>query len=123
MATVPASISGAPRGISNTVTGFVLENEDKNQYPVQEDFDDQNGARADEKVYDTREEIEFTMYGASASADISSVLTEIAGSGGYTVQYAGKTWKVDNVREAGVYNGRRRWTIKGHKYDNFPAQS
>ena len=123
MATVPSSISGSPRGISNTLTGFVVESEEFNESPVQEDFDDQNGARADEQVYDTRKELTLTVYGASSAAAISSALTAIATSGGYSVAYASAKWKVDSCREAGSYNGRRRWTITAHRYDNFPPQS
>lgn len=122
MATVPASISGSPRGISNTLADFVVESEEINETPVQEDFDDQNGARADEKVYDTRVDLSLTVYGAKADADISARLSAIANSGGKSISYAGKTWKVDSVREAGTYNGRRRWTIAAHRFDNFPAQ-
>lgn len=122
MATVPSSISGSPRGIQNTLTGFVVESEEFAPTPVQEDFDDQNGARADERVYDTRRDLTLTVYGASASADISSVLTPLSPSGGYTMTYAGQVWKVDIPREAGTYSGRRRWTITAHRYDNFPAQ-
>lgn len=122
MATNPTGISGSPRGISNTLDGFVVENEEFSESPVQEDFDDQNGARADEKVYDTRVDLNLTVYGKTAAAEISSVLTEIANSGGKKITYAGKSWKVDSCREAGTYNGRRRWTITAHRYDNFPTQ-
>ena len=123
MATNPTGISGSPRGISNTLDGFVVENEEFNESPVQEDFDDQNGARADEKVYDTRVDLNLTVYGKTAQADIAQVLTDIANSGGKKIAYAGKSWKVDSCREAGTYNARRRWTITAHRYDNFPAQA
>lgn len=122
MATVPASISGSPRGIQNTLSGFVIENEEINPTPVQEDFDDQNGARADEKVYDTRVDLNITVYGATAQADINSVLADIPTSGGQSIAYGGHVYKVDGCREVGTYNGRRRWTITGHRFDNFPAQ-
>ena len=123
MATNPTGITGSPRGISNTLDGFVVENEEFNETPVQEDFDDQNGARADEKVYDTRVDLNLTVYGKTAQADISNLLKAIENSGGKTITYASKTWKVDSCREAGTYNGRRRWTITAHRYDNFPAQA
>ncbi len=123
MANNPTDISGSPRGIANTLDGFVVENEEFNETPVQEDFDDQNGARADEKVYDTRVDLNLTVYGKTAEADISKLLTAIEKSGGKTITYASKTWKVDSVREAGTYNARRRWTITAHRYDNFPAQA
>ena len=123
MATNPTGITGSPRGISNTLDGFVVENEEFSESPVQEDFDDQNGARAAEKVYDTRVDLHLTAYGKTAQADIAQVLTDIANSGGKTITYAGKKWKVASCREAGTYNARRRWTITAHRYDNFPAQS
>lgn len=122
MATNPTGITGSPRGISNTLDGFVVENEEFNESPVQEDFDDQNGARADEQVYDTRVDLNLTVYGKTSTTDISTKLTAITGSGGKTITYAGKKWKVDSCREAGTYNARRRWTITAHRYDNFPAQ-
>lgn len=123
MATNPTDISGSLRGISNTLDGFVVENEEFNETPVQEDFDDQNGARADEKVYDTRVDLNLTVYGKTAEADIEKVLTAIQNSGGKKISYASKIWKVDSCREAGTYNARRRWTITAHRYDNFPAQA
>ena len=123
MATVPTSISGSPRGIQNTLANFVIENEEFNETPVQEDFDDQNGARADEKVYDNRKDITLTIYGANANADVDDLKTAIATSGGFTITYGGAKYKIDSIREAGTYNQRRRWTITGHKFDNFPPQS
>ena len=107
MATNPTGITGSPRGISNTLDGFVVENEEFNETPVQEDFDDQNGARADEKVYDTRVDLNLTVYGKTSEANIADKLTEIANSGGKTITYANKKWKVDSVREACTYNARR----------------
>ena len=123
MATVPATIKGSPRGIQNTLSGFVVESENFDTRPVQEDFDDQNGARADERVYDTEETLDLTVYGASANADIANVVVAMpTGYTGKKIVYAGKTWKVDSCKEAGTYNGRRRWSITGHKRDNFPPQ-
>ena len=38
MATTPTDIKGSPRGISNTLTGFVVESESIVDVPVQEEF-------------------------------------------------------------------------------------
>lgn len=125
MATVPNSISGSPRGITNTLSGFVIESETITETPVQEDFDDQTGARADEQVYDTRYDLRLTVYGASASAAITSVVQPFSSSDtkqGKKIVYASKNWKVDNCEEAGTYNGRRRWNISAHRFNNYPAQ-
>lgn len=77
MATVPEQIKGSPRGIQNTLSGFVVESENFDTRPVQEDFDDQNGARADEQVYDTEETLDLTVYGANAQADINNVVVDM----------------------------------------------
>jgi len=128
MPTSPAEIKGSPRGITNTLTGFVVESENINDAPVQEEFDDQAGARADEQVYDNRVDLKLTVYGATSSASIGSVVVAMpTGYTGKRIKYpsgSGGVWyKVDNVEEAGTYNGRRRWNITGHKFDNFPPQT
>ena len=63
MATLPTKIEGAPRGIQKTLDGFVIESETITETPVQEDTDDQMGARADEQVYDTRVDLRLTVFG------------------------------------------------------------
>lgn len=128
MATTPTEIKGSPRGITNTLTGFVVESESIVNAPVQEDVDDQTGARADERVYDNRVDLKLTVYGATSSASIASVLEAMpTGYTGQRIKYpsgnGGVYYKVDSVEEAGTYNGRRRWNITGHKFDNFPPQT
>lgn len=128
MATTPTEIKGSPRGITNTLTGFVIESESINKAPAQEDFDDQSGARADEQEYDHRTDLKLTVYGATSSASIESVLEAMpTGYTGNRIKYpsgnGGVYYKVDSVEEAGTYNGRRRWNITGHKFDNFPPQT
>ena len=116
MATTPSSITGSVRGISNTLSGFVIENEEFNESAVVEEFDDQTGARADEVAYDHRTDLSLTVYSAGSNTTAPAAVGE-------TLSYAAKTWMVDSVREAGTYNARRRWTITAHKYDNFPKGS
>ena len=127
MATTPTEIKGSPRGITNTLTGFVVESESIVDAPVQEEVDDQSGARADEIVYDNRKDLKLTVYGATSSASIASVLEAMpTGYTGQRIKYpsSGNTYyKVDSVEEAGIYNGRKRWNITGHKFDNFPPQT
>ena len=128
MATSPTEIKGSPRGITNKLDGFVVESENINDAPVQEEFDDQDGARADEQVFDNRKDLKLTVYGATANAAISSVIVAMpTGYTGKRIKYPsgsdGVWYKGDNVEEAGTYNGRRRWNITAHKFDNFPPQT
>ena len=118
MATVPAQIAaGTPRGIQNTLTGFVVESENITPNDVAEQVPDQVGAIADEISYDTRTDLRLTVRSATTGT------TAPATAGSTTFVYAGVKWKVDSVEEAGQYNGLRRWNITAHRFANFPEQS
>ena len=118
MATEPASIAhGTPRGITNTLSGYVVETESITPADRSEEVPDQKGAVADEISYDTRTDLRLTV----RSATIGATAPATAGATNFT--YAGSKWKVDSCEEAGSYNGLRRWNIIAHKYANFPAQS
>jgi len=116
MATTPASIaSGTPRGIANTLTGYVVESENITPSDVAEQVPDQNGAIADEISYDTRTDLRLTVRSSTTST------TAPATAGSANFQYASEKWKVDSVEEAGTYNGLRRWNITAHRFTNFPS--
>ena len=118
MATVSAQIAaGTPRGIARTLTGFVVETENITDNDVSEQVPDQNGAIADEIQYDKRTDLRLTV--RSSSATVSTPPAAV----GTLLTYGGAKYKVDNVEEAGSYNGLRRWNINGHKFENFPAQT
>lgn len=114
MATVPASITGSARGIARTITGFVIEDESITTQDICEPLPDQNGAIAGESSYDQRINLSITCYSASASTTAPATV-------GSTITYGTVKYKVDSCREAGTYNGRRRWTIEAHRYTNYPA--
>lgn len=115
MATTP-TISGATRGIANTLSGYVVQSENFTETPVVEQVPDQNGAIGYEAVYDHRVDLSLSVIGATASATKPTVTNEI-------IAYAGKNWFVDSCEEAGTYNAVRKWNIRAHRNDNWPAQS
>ena len=115
MATTPSIEAGTPRGISNTLANFVIETESITPADRSEEVPDQKGATADEITYDIRTDLRLTVRSAKAS-----VAAPPATAGSKAFSYAGSTWKVDSVEEAGSYNGLRRWNINAHKYTNFP---
>ena len=118
MATVPTSIAeGTPRGITNTLSGFVVETESITPSDRSEEVPDQNGAIADEISYDTRTDLRLTVRSATTGT------TAPATVGASNFSYGGSKWKVDSVEEAGSYNGLRRWNITAHKYANWPSQT
>ncbi len=118
MATVPTTIAaGTPRGITNTLTNFVVETETITPADRSEEVPDQVGAISDEIHYDTRTDLRLTVRSATTAT------TAPATAGSTTFTYAGSKWKVDSVEEAGSYNGLRRWNINAHKYENWPPQT
>ncbi len=114
MATTP-TISGATRGIANTLSGYVVQSENFTEAPVVEQVPDQNGAIGYEAVYDHRVDLSLSVIGATAAATKPTVTNEI-------ILYAGKNWFVDSCEEAGTYNAVRKWNIRAHRYDNWPEQ-
>lgn len=115
MATTPA-ITGAVRGISNTLSGYVVQSENMTKSPIFEQVPDQNGAIGYEAVYDHREELSLSVTSNGSTTAAPTVQNE-------TIAYAGKNWFVDSCEEAGTYQGVRKWNIRAHKFDNWPAQS
>ena len=117
MATVPAGIAaGTPRGITNTLSGYVVETENITPTDRSEEVPDQKAAIVDEIHYDTRTDLRLTVRSATTNATAPTT----AGATDFT--YAGSKWKVDSVEEAGSYNGLRRWNVNAHKYENWPPQ-
>ena len=116
MATTPTIAAGSPRGIQNTLDGYVVESESITPTDRSEEVPDQNGAIADEISYDTRTDLRLTVRSATTGKNAPAE----AGDDGFV--YASSKWKVDSVEEAGSYNGLRRWNITAHKYENYPAQ-
>ena len=115
MATNPA-ITGAVRGISNTLSGYVVQSENMTKSPVFEQVPDQDGAIGYETVYDHREDLSLSVISNGSTTAAPTVQDEI-------IAYAGKNWFVDSCEEAGTYQGVRKWNIRAHKFDNWPAQS
>ena len=118
MATTPETIeAGTPRGIQRTLANFVIETETITPTDRSEEVPDQSGAIADEVSYDVRTNLRLTVRSAKATV---SAAPATAGSASFS--YDGKLWKVDDVEEAGTYNGLRRWNINAHRYTNYPTQ-
>ncbi len=118
MATTPEIIeAGTPRGIQRTLANFVIETESITPADRSEEVPDQSGAVADEISYDVRTNLRLTVRSAKATV---AAPPAVAGSASFS--YDGKLWKVDDVEEAGTYNGLRRWNINAHRYTNYPKQ-
>ena len=116
MSTTPASITGSARGITRTLTGYVVQNEEIAKNPIAEQVPDQTGAIADEQVYDHRYDLSLTLISASSTRTPPADTND-------KIVYDGKTWQVDSISEAGTYNSVMRFNIRAHRYDNYPSAS
>ena len=114
MATTP-TITGAVRGIANTLSGYVVQSENFTESPVVEQVPDQNGAIGYEAVYDHRVDLSLSVISDGSSTTAPTVTDDI-------ISYSSHNWFVDSCEEAGTYNGVRKWNIKAHRYDNWPTQ-
>ena len=114
MATTPAGIGKAARGITRTLNGFILQNESITTSPIVEQTPDQMGAIAEEEVYDHRFDLSFTAISAGAGREPPATSDD-------KITYDGKTWQVDSVEEAGSYHSLLRFNIRAHRYDNYPS--
>lgn len=114
MATTPTGIDKPARGIARTLDGYILQNESIKEAPISEETDDQNGARADEEVYDHRFDLSLTAVSKTSTRTPPTHTNDL-------ITYDSKTWKVDEIEEAGSYNGKLRFNVRAHRYDNYPA--
>lgn len=114
MATVPAEITAAARGIARTLAGYVIETESISSSAQIEQTPDQNNAIAAEEVYDHRYELSLTVHSANSTRTAPAATND-------QIAYADHNWVVDSIEEAGSYNGLLRFNIRAHRYDNFPA--
>jgi hypothetical protein len=114
MATTPTGITAAARGVALTLTGFVVLNYSTDESPIRQSVPDQNGAIAEEPVYDKRYDLSLTCYCATAAR--TPPVTS-----GDLITFATKSWYVDKVAEVGSYNDLLKWTITAHRFTNCPA--
>lgn len=112
----PTGITGCARGITRTLDGFVIENDNEDVSPISEPCPDQNGAMADEVVYDHRFDLSLTVHSKTSARTAPATSSD-------NISFDSHTWRVDKVSEAGSYNGLLRWTITAHRYDLFPASA
>jgi len=105
MATTPAQVD-AEYGISTTLAGYTIESATVTEEPQREIVPDQKNRRAKELTYDTLYNLRLTVRGA----------TKPSASAGIT--YDGNKYIVDNVEDAGTYNGLRRFNITAHRTAN-----
>ena len=115
MATVPTTIAASARGITRTLSGYIVQNETISEAPISETTEDQTGAVVAEEVYDRRTDLTLTVISASSTRTAPAGNDDI-------ISYDDKNWKVDSIEEAGSYNGKLRFTIRAHRFSNYPTQ-
>lgn len=120
MAAPTSTHTRSQRGVSNTLAAadYVVETETITEANRAEEVPNQDGAIVNELDYDKRYDLSLTCHSSKASQTAAPATV-----GAVDFDYAGAKWKVDNVQEAGSYNGLRRWTIAAHRYTGFPKQS
>ena len=111
----PILAQHSARGITRTLDGYIIQNETITTSPISEETDNQVGARIDEEVFDHRFDLSLTLVSASPTRTPPATTDDI-------IEYDGKKWKVDSIEEAGTYNAKVRFSVRAHRYDNYPLQ-
>ncbi|MBR4612118.1 MAG: hypothetical protein IKO40_05315 [Kiritimatiellae bacterium] len=118
MATSP-TITGAVRGIDRDLTGYVIQQEDIQQDKRLHRVPDQKDRTGYEEVVENTWKLQVSVISDGASTSAPPLEQDdffIYPSTG------GHRWQVDSCKEAGTYNGDRKWSVTAHRYDNWPAQ-
>lgn len=108
MATTPTTATTEEYGISTATTGITVESETITESPMVETVPDQKNATVNEVKYDTRTDLSLTYRGTKLTAT-NGVIT-----------YNNVKYAVDSHEQAGTYNGLKRYTLRAHKFENFP---
>jgi hypothetical protein len=111
MATVPASMPTAVRGIAETITGYIVSELSIKNTDVNEPTPDQNGAVADEQTYDTRTDVRVALWGPD---------TAPCSAGDEDFVVGGDTLKVDSCEKVGAYEQKVKWVVTAHRFENYP---
>ena len=124
MATTPATITGAVRGIDRDLDGYVLQNEDITENHRLHRVPDQKDKTAYEEVVERTWNLSFTAISDGATDEPPAqendmIIYPTTGTLGTTKW----RWQVDTVKEAGTYNGDRKWSVTAHRYDDWPPQT
>lgn len=125
MATTPTNITGAVRGIDRDLSGYVIQNEDIEESKRYHRVPDQKDKTAYEETVETTWKLTFSVIsdGSSTSAPPLETGDTIIYPTTGTLGSNQWRWQVDSCREAGVYNGDRKWNVTAHRYDNWPSQT
>ena len=124
MATTPANITGAVRGIDRDLTGYVIQDEDITQNKRLHRVPDQKDKTAYEEVIENTWNLTCSVISDGASTDAPPLENHdyfIYPSTG-TMGTDKWRWQVDSCKEAGTYNGDRKWTVTAHRSDEWPPQ-
>ncbi len=124
MATTP-TITGAVRGIDRDLTGYVIQSEDIDTEKRLHRVPDQKDKTGYEEVVENTMRLQVSVISDGASTDAPPLEEHdffIYPSTG-TLGTSKWRWQVDTCKDAGTYNGDRKWSVTAHRYDNWPPQT
>lgn len=90
-------------GVDKTLSGYTVETYTVSEKPSREEVRNEKNKVTKEIRYETRYDLQLTVRGASAPSSTG-------------ITFDGKSWIVDDVSEAGSYNGLLRFNTTAHRY-------
>lgn len=123
MATTP-EIKGAVRGIDETLPGYVIQARDIEVSPRWHKVPDQKDRVGYEEVVDHTYNLSLSVISDGDSTDPPAHENDIfvfPSEGTFGVSKW--RWCLDTCKDAGLYNGDRKWSVTAHRYDYWPPQT
>lgn len=116
-------IRGPQWGITNTLSGFIVQSEDITKEAITDTTQDQKGAVVSQLDYDYHYTCTLNVIGGTGGGGDKSEDEGLPEVGDIDFEYAGHKWKINGVTYNGSYQDKQKFTITMERWTNFPAQS
>lgn len=120
-ATAGASIRAAQWGIDNTLSGWIIQNENITQDTITDTTQDQKCAVVSQLDYDHHYALTLNIIGGSGGSGDGTADASLPTVGAIDFAYAGHNWKVNNLQYQGTFNDKKKYTITAERWTNFPS--
>lgn len=120
--TAGSMIRGDQWGVSNTLSGWIVQSETITRELITDTTQDQKGAVVSQLDYDEHFTCELNLIGGTGGAGDGTEDPALPQIGDITFQYAEHTWKVTNVQYTGSYESKKAYSVSLERWHHFPTQ-
>ena len=112
-------VRGDEWGIDNTLANCIIQSETITEERITDTTQDQKGAVVSQLDYDEHKTLNLVVLCDKTTAPITGSGNAFK-PGQTDLTYNGETWKITSVQYQGSYNDKKKYTISGERWKNFP---